>query len=79
MIVSSTDLPVNSKNIIYLIYNNEEAIGTSILKENNKFLCSPYNENQKFDDKFTIFPTKKNGSVTYLNKNIKLKFEIELT
>jgi hypothetical protein len=79
MIVSSIDLPINSKIKIDLIYNNEEATGTCILKESNKFLCSPDNENQNSGDKFTISPTKKNGSVTYLNKNIKLKFEIELT
>ena len=79
MIVSSTDLPVNLKIKTYIIYYNEDAKVTCILKENNKFLSSPDNEKQKFDDKFTISPTKKNGSVTYLNKNIKLKFEIELT
>ena len=79
MIVSLTYLPINSKIKIDLIYNNEEATGTCILKENNKFLCSPDSENQNSGDKFTISPTKKNGSVTYLNRNIKLKFEIELT
>lgn len=79
MIVSSTNLPVNSKVKIDLIYKGEDTTGTCILKENNKFLCSPGTENQNSDDKFTISPTKKNGSVTYLNKNIKLKFEIELT
>ena len=77
--LSDTGLFVNSKIKIDLIYNNEEIIGTCILKETDKFLCSPDYENQKNDDIVIISPTKKNGSVTFINNKIKLKFGVQLT
>ena len=77
--LSDTGLFLNSKIKIDLIYNNEEILGTCILKELDKFSCSPDCQNQKDDDIVVISPTKKNGSVTFKNRKIKLKFGVKLT
>ena len=77
--LSDTDLFLNSKVKIDLIYNNEEILGTCILKELDKFSCSPDYENQKNNDIVVISPTKINGSVTFKNRKIKLKFGVKLT
>ena len=77
--LSDTDLFVNSKIKIDLIYNNEEILGTCILKENNKLECFPDYENQNDNDIIIISPIKKNGGVTFINRKIKLKFEVKLT
>ena len=77
--LSDTDLFLNSKVKIDLKYNNEDILGTCILKESEIFLCSPDYENQKDDDTIIISPTKKNGSVTFKNRKLKLKFAVKLT
>ena len=77
--LSDTNLFLNSKIKIDLIYNNEEILGTCILKDSDKFSCSPDYENQKDDDIVAISPIKKNGSVTFKNKKILLKFGVKLT
>ena len=77
--LSDTYLFVNSKVKIDLIKNNEEILGTCILEEIDKFLCWPDYENQNEDDIIKISPTKKNGSVRFINKKMNLKFGVKLT
>ena len=76
MLLSDTDLPINSKVEIDLVYNNQDVTGTCQLKEKNKLSCTPNVETQNNNDIFSISPTKKNGSVTYKNDLSKLKFYI---
>ena len=76
MYLSDTDLPINSKVEIDLVYNNKDVTGTCELIEKNKLSCSPNVETQSNNDIFTISPTKKNGGVTYKNDLSKLKFTV---
>ncbi len=66
MFISDSDLLINSKIKIDLVYNNEAAICTCILVKQNKLSCYYDTQNQKRDNTFSI-SSKKVGSVTYLN------------
>ena len=61
MFLSDTDLPINSKVEIDLVYNNKDVTGICEHIDKNKLSCSPKVETQNTNDIFTISPTKKNG------------------
>ena len=71
-------LPLNSKIKIDIKYNDEEALATCNLIEQNKFECSPDVSPQNKNDKFIILSTKNKGTVTFMNSPELLQFTITL-
>ena len=75
MYLESSDLPLNAKVKIDLFYEDRESTGTCILNDEDFFLCMPDEGNQSSEDKIRINPTKKFGSVTFINPYENLLFE----
>ena len=73
-------LPLNAKTKIKIDikYNDEEALATCNLIEQNKFECSPDVSPQNKNDKFSILSNKNKGTVTFINSPEILKFIIKL-
>ena len=74
MIVTEANMPLRGKIILDLKYNNKYIIGICELIEENKFECFPDISPQNPNDDIAISSTKIKGTVTFINKEDKLKF-----
>lgn len=68
------DIPSGTKARIDILYNNQEAMASCVLNNENIFECSLDVESQKSTDTFSIVSPKKNGNINFLNSADNLKF-----
>ena len=68
------DIPSGTKARIDILYNNQEAMASCVLNNENIFECLPDVESRKSTDTFSIVSPKKNGNINFLNSADNLKF-----
>ena len=79
MVISNDDpLPIEAQIKIDIKYNAQDKLATCELIEQNKFGCTPDVNPQNANDKFTITPTKNQGTVSFSNSPETLEFIIAL-